>query len=535
MEIRKRKVILFKKSFFILILSSLILLCSILNKYSLIYLRIKFLEISSISLGFSFLADEISFMFFLIVFCVVSLVSLFRELYMEHYNNKKFYFIKLFFFFSMLILASSGGLMNLIVGWDWLGISSLFLIIFYPNKLTLYNSYLTIIFNRLGDGILILILCFFLLNLHNFFFFIRENLILISVAFILCSFTKRAQFPLSSWLPAAISAPTPISAIVHSSTLVTAGLYILFKINFYIAEWKICYLFITFRIMRFLIGGLIAKIETDFKKIVAFSTIRQIRIIIFFLFLGLLILGRWHMVIHAFFKTILFCCCGSFFLGNFSDQIFRKMNIKFPIKIYLLLFLSIFSITGLTFCRSYTSKDKILEFFILSTNQFFFILLTGRIFTLIYCRKIIETFKQKYIRSTFSKKELFSFFTLFRLISLILGKLILLLFPLLSYPICSKRELLLLLIILFSFVFFEIEYNKFKFLKYITLDISLIKRLTFRLWNKINKNFFFLIFINSDRFIFKPRYLSLKKKKLNTPFFTRYFNLYFLAWIALLT
>lgn len=530
------KVIQFKKTFFSVSTFSFFLILFSLNSYNFKYLNFKFFE-SNFTLSyfnFSFCLDELTLIFLLIVFFVVSLVSLFREFYLEHYNNKKFLYIKLFFFFSIILMSTSGSMPNLITGWDWLGISSLFLIMFYPNKLTLYNSYLTIIFNRLGDGLLILIFCLFLIDVQIFFFFIPQEASLILFFFILCSFTKRAQFPLSSWLPAAISAPTPISAIVHSSTLVTAGLFLISKINFYASNIEISYLFIFFRIIRFLLGGILAKIEMDFKKIVAFSTISQIRIVIFFFFLGLILVGSWHIIIHAFFKTILFCCCGIFFVRNFSDQLFKKIRIKISNKIYWFLFLSIFRIRGLTFCRSYVSKDKILEFFVLTTDYFFIILLIGRIFTLFYCRKILDLFKYNFRILFSSTKKKFMFFSLFRLISWFLGKLILIIFPLLIFPLCQKRELIFILIFLYSIFLLEKIPIKFFHLKYVTLDISLIKRVTFRVWKNFLRNFN-KKFYNSENFIFKPYNFSVRtqhsKIHMNE---IRIFGFYFLIWIFII-
>lgn len=449
--------------------------------------------------------------FFFIVRSVVSLVSLFREFYIEHYNNKKFLFLKILFVTSIFVLVRSRGRLNLIMGWDWLGVSSLFLIIFYPNKLTLYNSYLTIIFNRLGDVILIFIFCLFLMSFHNFIFFFEPQSKLILILLIICAFTKRAQYPLSSWLPAAMAAPTPISAMVHSSTLVTAGLFILGNLSFYISLRKLNTIFLLASLIRFLQGGAMAKVEIDFKKIVAFSTLSQIRIISFFFFLGLLILGIWHIVLHAFFKTALFCCCGAFFIINLSDQYFKKIRFfcNSNNMTNLILFFSIFRITGLAFRRSFFSKDKVVEFLGVSSQSFFFILVLGRVLTLIYRRKILEILKKKVNVISF-KKELFLFFVIFSLVTLFLGKLIILIFLSFSFPICRIRELILILVLL-SLAFF-VETCKFSNwrLKYFTLEISFIKRVTFRIWSHstffVNPKIF-----SSDIFIFNPGVLRVSR------------------------
>lgn len=251
--------------------------------------------------------------------------------------------------------------------------------------------------------------------------------------------------------------------------------------------------------------------EIDFKKIVAFSTLRQIRIISFFFFLGMLVLGVWHMVIHAFFKTVLFCCCGTYFISNLSDQYHKK--IRFGVsdtKLNYLLFFSVFRMRGLAFRSSFFSKDKVLEFLRITRNSFFFVLILGRILTLIYRRKILEILKNQ-IRFSSTKKETFLFFLVFRLVSLILGKFFIIILNQNMLPICSIRDLILILILFFLVFFFE--GTKFYSLvgKYLTIDIFLIKRVTFRIWNR----FFFLFnakIFNSDIFIFKPHVFSVNRR-----------------------
>lgn len=262
-------------------------------------------------LGFSF--DYISLFFIIIVSVVTCLVFLYSEVYIELYNNKKFFFLTLLFFFFIRFLSLGRGAINIIIGWDGLGISSLLLIIFYPNKITFFNSLLTFFFNRLGDLIFITFFCFFLIDYRSFFFFSNVRNFYIIFVFFLCLLTKRAQFPFSSWLPAAMSAPTPISAIVHSSTLVTAGILLFFKFYSFFMGSRIFLFLMIFSLITFILGGFLGTIELDLKKIVAFSTIRQIRIILFFI-VTRISLAFFHTFGHALFKTLLFCSCGILFL-----------------------------------------------------------------------------------------------------------------------------------------------------------------------------------------------------------------------------
>lgn len=159
-----------------------------------------------------------------------------------------------------------------------------------------------------------------------------------------------------------MSAPTPISAIVHSSTLVTAGVFVLMKfldLFFIFGFFNFLKIFVC---ISFLFGGFMAGFEIDFKKIVAFSTIRQIRIIIYFLLYNFKIFCLAHMFFHAIFKSLIFGCAGLGFFYLFIDQNKFYFTFKsFDNSIKSFLFLRVFSMSGLLFSLSFFSKDFILE------------------------------------------------------------------------------------------------------------------------------------------------------------------------------
>ena len=192
-------------------------------------------------------------------------------------------------------------------------------------------------------------------------------------------------------MPAAIAAPTPVSALVHSSTLVTAGVYLLIRINLIIIEINISYLLLLIGIITIIIAGITAIIEIDIKKIIALSTLRQLGVIILILGIGNPILSFFHLISHAFFKAILFICAG-IIIHNMKDYQdirkigFRYFNLHFSISIIII---ANISLCGLPFLRGFYSKDFIIEIILIKGKNFFFffLIIFGTILTVIYsCR-----------------------------------------------------------------------------------------------------------------------------------------------------
>lgn len=306
-----------------------------------------------------------------------------------------------------------------------MGISSLFLIMFYPNKITFFNSFITFFFNRLGDIFFLIFFCFFLENYSLFYYLNNFNFFIVMFFFFLSLITKRAQLPFSSWLPAAMSAPTPISAIVHSSTLVTAGILVLFKFFNYFNSQGLIFFLLILRFLTFILGGRLANLEKDLKKIVAFSTIRQISIILFFLCLSLFSLAFLHTLGHALFKTLLFCRCGAIFVWIYRDQILVNVPRRiFFVSMVPFFVLRIYAIRGMIFSSSFYTKDLVLEY-LLEEKRFilFIFLILGRFITVGYRVKIFSSLvfgpRKKFF---FCLKE-FQFFFIF-FFSIVLTSLI---------------------------------------------------------------------------------------------------------------
>ena len=235
--------------------------------------------------SFVFLFDHVSLGFFRRVSFISILVFMYSGFYIiGTVELRRFFWLVYGFVFSMFLLVFSGNFFFIIVGWDGLGLVSFCLVVFYSNHRRLESGLITVFRNRVGD--VFFLGCFFFLFLNGFFL-IGSG----SDFFVFCLFlffgaiTKSAQVPFSAWLPSAMAAPTPVSSLVHSSTLVTAGVYVL--VRFCYVFFLIDFLFFkVFFVLTIFLAGFCANFEKDFKKIVAMSTLSQLGLMLFILSVG---------------------------------------------------------------------------------------------------------------------------------------------------------------------------------------------------------------------------------------------------------
>jgi len=207
---------------------------------------------------------------------------------------------------------------------------------------------------------------------------------------LLAALTKSAQIPFSAWLPAAIAAPTPVSSLVHSSTLVTAGVYLLIRFSELLGT-SLFLLYIS--ILTILISGVGANLEIDLKKIIALSTLSQLGVIIITLSLGLVELTYFHLISHALFKSLLFLCAGVYIHSYGDTQDIRNLGgVGKILPLTRLFFVGCsLSLCGFPFLSGFYSKDLILEaYFIVEINFFLFILVFIRtIATITYSVRLV--------------------------------------------------------------------------------------------------------------------------------------------------
>nr|WOR80778.1 NADH dehydrogenase subunit 5 [Pygoluciola sp.] len=317
----------------------------------------------------SILFDWMSLLFMSFVLFISSMVIYYSNEYMHgDLNINRFIILVFLFVMSMMFLIVSPNLISILLGWDGLGLVSYCLVIYYQNTKSLNAGMLTALSNRIGDvGILMSIAWMMNYGSWNFIFYLDFmkndfNMKIISFFVVLSALTKSAQIPFSSWLPAAMSAPTPVSSLVHSSTLVTAGVYLLIRFNFCLS-YNLMYLMLFISTMTMFMSGLGANFEFDLKKIIALSTLSQLGLMMSILFLGDYKLAFFHLLSHALFKALLFMCAGCMIhnLMNCQDIRFMGSLINFMPLTCTFFNISNFSLCGLPFLSGFYSKDLILE------------------------------------------------------------------------------------------------------------------------------------------------------------------------------
>jgi NADH-ubiquinone oxidoreductase chain 5 len=207
---------------------------------------------------------------------------------------------------------------------------------------------------------------------------------------VLAAMTKRAQMPFSAWLPAAMAAPTPVSALVHSSTLVTAGVYLLIRFSNLL---EIRNFLFWVGVLTMFISGLGANFEIDLKKIIALSTLSQLGLIIMSLGLGIADIAFFHLMTHALFKSLLFLCAGVFIhsIGDTQDiRLIGGLITSCPVTTFYFIGCSM-ALCGFPFLSGFYSKDLILEKLIMGdTNLFIFtMVVVGTLMTLTYSVRLV--------------------------------------------------------------------------------------------------------------------------------------------------
>nr|YP_009708251.1 NADH dehydrogenase subunit 5 [Figulus binodulus]QEV84356.1 NADH dehydrogenase subunit 5 [Figulus binodulus] len=338
------------------------------SDYSLVF-EIEMLSINSCSIVMSILLDWMSLLFSSFVLFISSMVIFYSMEYMgDDLNINRFIMLVVMFVLSMLLLIISPNLISILLGWDGLGLVSYCLVIYYQNVKSYNAGMLTALTNRLGDVAFLLCIAWMVnYGSWNYIFYLEAmkdswEMGLMAGMMLFAAMTKSAQIPFSSWLPAAMAAPTPVSSLVHSSTLVTAGVYLLIRFNFGMNIGLMTFMLFISSLTMFM-AGLGASFEFDLKKIIALSTLSQLGLMMSILSMGGYMLAFYHLLTHALFKALLFMCAGVMIhsLGNSQDIRFMGGMVNVMPLTCIIFVVCNMSLCGLPFLSGFYSKDLVLE------------------------------------------------------------------------------------------------------------------------------------------------------------------------------
>nr|YP_010297318.1 NADH dehydrogenase subunit 5 [Astriclypeus mannii]UML37545.1 NADH dehydrogenase subunit 5 [Astriclypeus mannii] len=328
---------------------------------------------TSTNISLNLLYDQYFLVFLTVALIVTWSIMEFSYYYMSNDpNSTAFFRLLTIFLLNMLILTCSNSLFLIFLGWEGVGFLSFLLISWWSTRNDASSSALeAVIYNRIGDIGLILfmslsILLFNSWNINEILFLASNSQLIPYLIFglILAAAGKSAQFGLHPWLPAAMEGPTPVSALLHSSTMVVAGVFLLIRTS------NIFCLNSTSQTVILMLGGLTAIFaastaiaQNDIKKIVAYSTTSQLGLMVTSIGIGNPLLAFFHICTHAFFKAMLFLCSGSIIHSLNDEQDLRKMgglSTLLPITSACLALGSL-ALMGTPFLAGFYSKDLILE------------------------------------------------------------------------------------------------------------------------------------------------------------------------------
>nr|QAY82023.1 NADH dehydrogenase subunit 5 [Omophoita sp. REN-2018] len=364
-----------------LLMSSFLLLMSLyfLMNEMVYVIEYLFMILNSVNFIYIILLDWMSLMFMSFVLFISSMVIYYSEEYMSmDLNKNRFILLVVMFVMSMMFMIISPNLISILLGWDGLGLVSYCLVIYYQNVKSFNAGMLTALSNRVGDVALLMAIAW-MLNFGSWSFIyyldiMKNNYIMmvISMFVIIAAMTKSAQIPFSSWLPAAMAAPTPVSSLVHSSTLVTAGVYLLIRFSEVFNKEFMFYLLFISSLTMFM-AGLGANFEYDLKKIIALSTLSQLGLMMSVLALGNSMLAFFHLLIHALFKALLFMCAGVIIHSMSNCQDIRYMGGLIKNMPLTCSYMNIcnWALCGLPFLSGFYSKDLIVEYMSMTYLNFF--------------------------------------------------------------------------------------------------------------------------------------------------------------------
>ena len=389
---------------------------------------LTFADTKLFSLHFGIYIDSLALIMSTVVTSVSLLVHYYSISYMKDDTSfNRFFIYTNFFTFSMLLIVFANNFLQLFIGWELVGLSSYLLIGFWIKKESAIKAnYKAFLVNRVGDIGLLLGLCLILLSYnttdYNQIFQIKNSINMDSVSIFGFTFNalsaiclllfigamaKSAQVPLQFWLPDSMEGPTPISALIHAATMVTAGIYMVARLSplYELTDGVLIFILYVGSITAFFLG-LVALVQNDIKRIIAYSTISQLGYMTAALGASLYSLAMFHLITHAFFKALLFLCAGSIIIKCHHEQDIRKIGglRKYMPITYLAFMYASLSLIGFPITSGFYSKESIIDAIGYFGHTIPYLMLLLSIFTTtLYTSKIF--FKVFFGESTLPKEE----------------------------------------------------------------------------------------------------------------------------------
>jgi NADH-quinone oxidoreductase subunit L len=369
------------------------------------------ISVGNLLVTYKFILDPLSISFATLISLITLLILIYSYDYLFYDPNLvKFFSYLNFFSFSMSCLVLAGNYVVMFLGWEGVGLASYLLINFWSTRNQANQSALkAIIFNRFGDIFFIaaLALMFFIFNSFDFEdielllpHFKQVDIILFSYSFsiiellafflFLAAAAKSAQLFLHPWLPDAMEGPTPVSALLHSATMVTAGVFLILRSSLiFTSAPNVSFLVACIGLITANISSFTGILQYDIKRIIAFSTCSQLGFMVFAAGIGNYSFALFHLINHAFFKALLFLCAGSVIHAT-GEQDIRRMGALFkalPIT-YTAMLLASLSLVGFPFLSGFYSKDFLLEATFANFSQFAYFIY----FISVYLRLLVFLF-----------------------------------------------------------------------------------------------------------------------------------------------
>ena len=359
----------------------------------------------NVAWGFQF--DSLTVSMLIPVLCISTLVHIYSIGYMSNDpHNQRFFSYLSLFTFMMIILVTSNNYLLMFVGWEGVGVCSYLLVNFWFTRIAANQSSMSaFLTNRVGDCLLTIGMFIILWSLGNLDYstvfslapYINENLITImGICLLIGAMAKSSQVGLHIWLPMAMEGPTPVSALIHAATMVTAGVYLLIRSS-PILEYSSTLLLLCLWLgaITTIFSSLIGLFQQDIKKVIAYSTMSQLGMMVIAIGLSSYNVALFHLVNHAFYKGLLFLGAGAIIHAVMDNQDFRKYGglLSYLPLTYSVMFIASLSLVAFPFMTGYYSKDFILESaygqYSFSSISVYIIATIGAIFTTLYSIKVL--------------------------------------------------------------------------------------------------------------------------------------------------